>query len=493
MQVLWNVIFDDKPKHTEQFYKLSDLVNKTSIYKKDKKMLKKNKKFLKQLSEEGTLFHFLFLSRAKHEDIAYFTALLTNMRDELELDFGYSASTVTNCHDDILRPLITRRFEIEYVCMIFHSLAGVLDILTLNKLINNIGLRNKTFVNWIVDPNHRPTPDKVNYLFDLLKSCIDYGYDITHVDDTNKDLYDSLEFYKGKEIITKLKQYMYLEQFDNFLMKLKGNAEHDKAFIEDVFGSIENADTHNLLDKCMELKLEIKDYKWIEPDTFIIGSIEKLLKAGLTPYSKEVNYILNYTLKLHGNFKKTDLEFIFKLIDISIKYGYDIDVYPGIFEVFRMETSNTEVWLEVYKFICKRGYNTYRSNFNFNCEPFDKLDDVFSKILRAHFNFNYNIDCLGEILLTKYNLVFEEQFKEKVMNTDKDIFKLFSRFTSIELNDKLAQLIYKKRQDSIDNSDPIVTVKEFIIIIQQLFSNEEITFSKATPDEVKKYLKVMDL
>ena len=57
MQVLWNVIFDDKPKHTEQFYKLSDLVNKTSIYKKDKKMLKKNKKFLKQLSEEGEEFN----------------------------------------------------------------------------------------------------------------------------------------------------------------------------------------------------------------------------------------------------------------------------------------------------------------------------------------------------------------------------------------------------------------------------------------------------
>lgn len=488
MEVLYDVIFDDKAKHTEQFHKLSDLVNKTSMYKKDKKLLKKNKRFLKQLCDEGTLFHFLFLTHAKHDDIAYFTSLLCHMADELELDLTHPAATVTINHEDIFRPLITRKFEIEYIYMIFENLVKRLPYHRIKHLINNVGFREKTFVNWLVDPYHRPTKDKVDYLCDLLQLCIDRGYDISHVDDTNKDLYDALDFYKGKEKIRELKQHMYLLHFDNFLIKLNGDVKHDKEFIEDVFGSIENAESCDLLTSCVDLKFKVKNFKWIQPDSFILESIEKLLSVGLNPHSKEINHILHYILKLCGNYSKNDLDFIFKLIDTSIKYNYDINFSPDIFEAFRQDTSDLSIWLKVYRFISKRGYNTYRSNFDFNSEPFDKLNDVYARLLRADYNFNYNVDYIAEVLATNYNLFFEKQFKEKLIEIDKDIFKFFSEFTSIELNNRLAELIYQKRQESIDNSDLIVTANEFAVILES-FSKEEFESSKPTSEKIKKYLK----
>lgn len=489
----WNIIEKPKDECSKDFHKLSDLINKMNNYKTDKKLLKKNKRFLKRLCNEGTFFHLAFLARSKHEDIAYFIALIADTNDELGLDLDFPACSLTPkpSLELCIYALHTRGFEIELILMIFKELKKVLSRETLERNLNHFQFRKKTFVNWVVDPHFKPSQDKVNYLCDFLELCIDCGYDISHRDDTKNDLYDALNTYKTCDRITELKQYMFVNQFDNFLKLLNGDKEHDKTIIEDVFRSIEHADASYLLDRCIELKLATQDLKKDDIDELVITGVERLLNAGLNPHFINNNYIINFIKSKNGIFNENDVVFISKLLDSSIKYGFDINRHPDIFNTFINGNSNLSTWLMFYKFICSRGYITYPSNFDFNGGFLETVNPL-AKELKDLYNFNYNIDYLNKVLWICYRLQLEDNFKDNLVNLDADIVNIFKKGWYKELIDALAKFIFIKIKESVNLNSGKITADEFLGLLFQLIPRESIKEFNGKNDDIKKYLKLVN-
>lgn len=186
-----------------------------------------------------------------------------------------------------------------------------------------------------------------------------------------------------------------------------------------------------------------------------------------------------------------------EMLEISIKYGFDIKKHPKLFETYLNSLYNIGDAFEIYKILCENGYKSY---------GFDNIDENYIRLRAPFLNFNYeyvnflnlftfNSNCERLIYNLRINgLIVEEDFVKKYRDICCHYGEEGLLYTGepliIELNDLLndiqkfinidsidyfmvfwVEAIINQRKDSINLDEGPITVLETITALNYMVTN----------------------
>lgn len=342
------------------------------------------------------------------------------------------------------------------------------------ELLTHKNNDNKTFMDILLENDDIFQHELLDYFLSLIHkiSNISIDYIIDYYEQITNKVIDS------GMINNKFLDYDFFEELKKLCKK---NILSSKRFCErtkeerikllnSLFGDINYSDeSGNLLWNCVFCHNGI-----------YTESLVNFLECGVNPnFKKDEKTIIHEII-----YDVTSSGDVIDLLNICIKYGYDVNQKPSIIQECLNKWGTSPKTLEVYKFLCENGFNSSISDIDvayiLNHPSKSADDNVTDKIIDMYWN-----NCIYECFSNSFKenaMQLEENFFDKFYNVIND-FNLFKEqirgFLNID-EKTILQLIVESvieiRKENVSNSKDYVTANDIFDGIKYLVIKKQNDF-----------------